>query len=167
MWLKGCVGLGFDWNCKRTGDKKQNKKATDGRGEKSSRDWGKGNWIGETDKEKSWAKYSQKALVYFWTCNRANHAAIVDWEEKIVTTSKRLSRHGAALWKAWNKTALLGQMKCTKDKREKKAYPLESFGIKSEPKPCVSFIDVLKPEFINWDKRWEAGDTFTNYSAII
>lgn len=69
--------------------------------------------------------------------------------------------------KLWNKTGLLGQMKYTEDKREKKtAYPLESFGIKSEPKPYVSFIDVLKPEFINRDKRWKAGDTFTDYSTI-
>lgn len=99
-------------------------------------------------------------LVYFSTCSRASHAAIVDWEEKIVTTSKRLSRRGAALWKAWNKIARLGQMKCTEDKREKKAYPLESLGIKSKSKPCVSFIDVLKPEFINRNKRWTASRTY-------
>lgn len=118
MWLRMC---GFGVGVWRTAEEQeiQDKKATDGRKKKSSRDWGKGNWIGETDKEKSWAKYSQKVLVYFSTCSRASHAAIVDWEEKIVTTSKRLSRCGAALWKAWNKTARLGQMKCTEDKRKK------------------------------------------------
>lgn len=54
-------GWGLTWNCgRRTEDKRQNKKATDGRGEKSARDREKGHWIGETDKEKS-----QKVLVYF------------------------------------------------------------------------------------------------------
>lgn len=147
-------------NCRRTGDTRQTKRQLMVGKKKSSRDWGKGNWIGETDKEKSWAKYSQKLLAYFSTCSRASHAAIVDWEEKIVTTSKRLSRRGAALWKAWNKTARLGQMKCTEDKREKKAYPLESLGIKSKSKPCVSFIDVLKPECINRNKRWKASRSY-------
>lgn len=43
----------------------------------------------------------------------------------------------------------------------KKAYLWENFGIKSDPKPCASSVDVLKPEFINRE-RWKAGDTFTD-----
>ena len=31
---------------------------------------------------------------------------------------------------------------------------MEIFGIKSEPEPCVSLTNALKPEFINRDKRW-------------
>lgn len=47
------MGLGFDELQKENRRYKTDKKATDGREKKSSRDWGKGNWIGETDKEKS------------------------------------------------------------------------------------------------------------------
>lgn len=54
---KGCVGLGlgFDWNCRRrTGDKRpRTTRRPMAGGWKSARERGKGNWIRETDKEKS------------------------------------------------------------------------------------------------------------------
>lgn len=60
---------------------KDRTKGQTNRREKKVNGLGKGQLDGGTDKEESWTKYSQTALVCFSTCSRASHSAIVDWQK--------------------------------------------------------------------------------------
>lgn len=154
MWLKGCVGLGlgFHWNAEEQEIKDTEQKGNQWEGKKvlgteeGQRD--RGSW----DKEMRWAKYSQKALVYFAACSRASHAAIVDSdaiEETVETWGCSLESCGIkppcrAKWNALEAKAEVGG-----GWRGAGAPTFGKTGIESDPKPCASFLDVLKPELIS------------------
>lgn len=65
--------------------------------------------------------------------------------------------------KLWNKTAMLAHMKCTEDKRKKKPTLWNKVRAKAR---CVSFIDTLKPKFVNSDRREKAPRYVTNYCLL-
>lgn len=101
--------------------------------EESARDWGKGNWIGEADKEKSWTKYSQKSTCLLCSlqfsqpfCNSRLEREDSDDTEKIVKTWSCSLGSSGRKQRCWARENSL--------ETKEKSLPLESFRIKSRAK---------------------------------